>query len=427
MPKLKNCIICFGAYPFFYLTPYYTTKRWKEASKIWIKNSEVIFERNEEVLSHMQLIKALGKEKREIKYYIKNLIKNIRYSLQNFRWGVISFFSQSLASRTILGLIILYGGYQVIKGNLTLGSLTAITIYLNQLSELQNSIGQFFQQASLSFISCERLETILNAHYEPLEGESAKEVIFSKGRIEFKNATFGYRPDCPVLKNLSFCIADASCVALVGPSGCGKTTIVNLVLRLYKLDKGEISIDGYNIQDIKSKSFYPQIGVALQEPFLWNDTIENNIRYARETVDFKEVQEAARMACIDDFISSLPKGYDTVIGENACRISEGQKQRLAIARALIKKPKILILDEALSSVDAQIEAKIIENIKILLNSSTIIVISHRLSTIRKMDLVYFFTGIDEIGVGPHEELLEKSFRYQDYLAHQLKEDKMALL
>lgn len=391
--------------PILYLAPYYFSRRLKKTFKAWIENAQNVFKRLHEVLSHMQLVKAFGKEKSEIRGYIRNLVQNIRFNLKSTSVEIGGSFINNLANRMVLGLIIFYGGYQIIKGRMTLGSLTAITIYLNQLSGLQNSLAQFFQQLSLGSISCERLGVILEARPVPETEKHLKEIIFPKGDIQFKNVSFAYKSGNFVLHNLNFYIPGGSCISLVGPSGCGKTTIANLILRLYLPLNGQILIDGYDINTLKSHSLYQQIGIVLQEPYLWNDTVENNIRYGKEEANLKEIQEAARIACIDEFIDSLAQGYATIIGENACKISEGQKQRIAIARAIIKKPKILILDEALSCVEVETETKIIDNIRNFLHESTIIVVSHRPSTIKKTDLIYFLNAPEKIIIGRDEEML----------------------
>jgi ABC-type bacteriocin/lantibiotic exporter with double-glycine peptidase domain len=406
--------------PFLYLVPYFFTRRLKKVIKIWVENAQHIFEKAQEIFSHMQLIKVSGRERRQTIKYIAGLIRNTRLNLSNIKLELTGSFTGNISYRVILGLIIGYGAYQVLKGKMTLGTLCSIALYLNQLSSLQHTLTYSLQQISLGLISCERLNIMLDAKGDLKEDKLARDFIFSQGTLVFKDITFGYNPDKMVLKNLSFCIEGGSCVGLVGPSGCGKTTIINLVLRLYKPLKGQITIDGADINLIKSKPFYKQIGVVLQEPFLWNDTIENNIRYEREKATFKEIKEAANIACIDDFVNGLEDGYKTVIGENACKISEGQKQRIAIARALIKKPKILILDEALSSIDAELESRIIDNIRNLLRDSTIIVISHRLSTISKTNAVYFLAAPDKIEVAAHESLLRNNPQYPHYLAHQLQ-------
>jgi ABC-type bacteriocin/lantibiotic exporter with double-glycine peptidase domain len=413
--------------PFVYLITLYFTKRRKKVLETWVKNSQVIFNRLQEVFTHIHLVKAFGKERRELRHYIKSLIENLRVNFENIRLEVKGSLASNLINRIILGSVGFYGGYQLIKGNLTLGSLTAIMMYLTQLSNLHVSLANFFQQGSLAMVSYQRLETILAAEPELVKCSQGEEIIFPENSIEFKNLTFTYKApsvtvspsqgqEKAVLRNLSFSIASGTCVGLVGPSGCGKTTIINLLLRLYQPQSGEILVGGHNINNIKSQAFYRQIGVVLQEPFLFDDSLENNIKYGREDADSKEIEAAAVVACIDDFINSLPQGYATRIGENACKISEGQKQRLAIARAVVKKPKILILDEALSSVDVEVEEKIIANMRQALKGSTIIIISHRLSTISKVDLIYFLQGPQKIAIAEHRELLVQNKSYQNYLA-----------
>jgi len=418
----KIALLALALTSFLYIVPLYFNQRLKKTYKIWIENSQGIFKRLYEIFSHMQLVKAFGREKSELRDYIRKLIENIRFSLKSAKVEVAGLFANSLASRIVLGAIIFYGGYQVIKGKMTLGALSAISIYLNQLSGLQGSLAQFIEQVSLGAVSWDRLDAILEMKAELIENKFAGEAIFSKGGIEFRGVTFGYKSDNPVLDNLSFHINGGSAIALVGPSGCGKTTVANLILRLYPLNKGQILIDGHNIYNIKSRSFYGQIGIVLQEPYLWDDTVENNIKYGRENATFEEVREASRVACADEFINSFPLGYDTIIGENACKISEGQKQRIAIARAIIKRPKISILDEALSSVDAQIEARIINNIRSWLKGATLLVISHRLCTIKSMDLVYFLATSRRMDVATHTELSRTNPEYHSYLAHQLNEE-----
>lgn len=411
-------LFCLALLPFLYFVPYYFTIKLKRLIKIWIENSQRIFERANEIFSHMQLIKTFGKERREIKSYITAVIQNTRLNLTNTKLELTASLTSSVVHRAILGLIIFYAGFQVIKERMTLGTLSAITLYLSQLSGLQNIFASYLQQIALGLVSCERLEMILDRAVDFQAEGQFEEVVFPKGSIEFKNLTFGfsYKQNKMILEDLSFCIEGGSCVGIVGASGCGKTTTVNLILRLYKPLKGEIFIDGCNINFIKSKSLYEQIGFAPQEPYLWNDTIENNIRYGKEDASFREIEEAAKVACIDTFINSLSDGYQTIIGENACKISEGQKQRIAIARAIIKNPKILILDEAFSSMDLELETRVIANIRHKLKVATIIVISHRLPTINTMDMVYFFASPGRIDTGKHEELLRRNMQYQNYLS-----------
>ena len=416
----RMVVLTLALMPFLYIVPYYYTKRKKKNLRELIGVSQGIFKQLHEMLSRIQLIKAFGKERYEKRRYAERSIEKVRISFKNTRLEMNNMFANNLVSRAILGLVAFYGGYQLIKGRMTLGTLAAVTIYLRQLLGLQGAFAGFFQQLSLNSVSCERLDSVLEAQPELMEDKYARELIFPRGKIEFNNITFGYLEGKRVLDDLSLCIEGGSCIGLVGSSGYGKSTIVNLLLRLYNLNSGQILVDGHNIKDIKSASLYGQIGIVLQEPYLWNDTVENNIRYGKLNATFDEIKRAAEIACADKFIDNLPKKYDTVIGENACKISEGQKQRIAIARAIIKLPKILILDEALSSVDAQIEAEIIDNIRALLKNTTLIVVSHRLSAIKRMNCVFFLNSRKKIDIGRHEELARDNLEYQDYLSYQLK-------
>ena len=404
--------------PILYLPIYYFTSRMRRVWEELTSNSQNIFKRLEEIFSHIYLVKAFGKEKKEISNYLTALIANIKINLKNVRLEVISNFTGGSFNRVIIGLITLFGGYQVIRGRITAGTLTAIIIYLTQLIGLQGSIGLFFQRIAMGQVSCKRLDEVLEK--EPEVGELSggqKKIILKQPRIEFKGASFGYRPKEYILKDLNFCI-EKGFTALTGPSGCGKTTIVNLILRLYDPWQGQIFIDGYNIRDLKSSFLKEQIGVALQGPFLWNDTIENNIRYARENASKQEIIEAAGLTGLDEFVEDLPQGYQTLIGENACKLSEGQKQKIAIARALIKRPKILILDEAMSSMDSASEEKVLLNIKQSQKDLILIVVSHRLSTVRSADLVYFLLSADEMIIDRPESFLENNGQFIELFAGQ---------
>lgn len=411
---VKIALLTLTITPFLYIVPYYFNQRLKNIFKRWVENSQDIFRKIQEVLSHIQLVKAFGREKKEAHGYVRSLVKNIRFNLANTKLEVVGLFANSLANYAILGLILFYGGYQVIRGRMTFGSLSAIVIYLSQLSGMQSSLAQFFQEVTEGLISYERVREILETPSVRIEEGEAKEFTIPKGGIELRNVSFGY-DKYPVLDNLSFTIDGGSLAGLVGPSGCGKSTIINLILRLYNPNDGEVLIDGSSINKIKSRALYEQIGVVLQEPYLWNDSIRNNILYAKESASIAQVQEAAKIACIDDFIKGLKDGYDTIIGENACKISEGQKQRIAIARAVIKKPKILILDEALSSVDYRKEALIINNLRAFLKGATIIIVSHRISTIEKMERVYFLADSGKMEFSTHDNLMRSS-AYQKYVA-----------
>jgi len=407
--------------PLLYLPPYYFTRKMRKIWEALIKNSEGIFKGLNEFFSHIQLVKAFSKEAAETRDYLRRRIANIRMSMRNTRLELVSSFAGSAINKVVIGLITFYGGYQVIKGTMTLGSLMAIMMYIRQLVGLQGSFAGFFQSIAFGLLSCQRVEEIFDKRPKIVEIKGAKDTIFKKGEIVFKNVSFGYKEGESVLSGINFNINGdgGSHIALVGSSGCGKTTILNLILRLYDPWAGDIIIDGDNIKNLKFNSLRGQIGIALQEPFLWNDTIENNIRYSKPNATEKEIIEISRICKVDDFVKNLPNRYQTIIGENACKISEGQKQKIAVARALIKRPRILILDEAFSSIDSQSEERIIANVKETQNSLTTIVVSHRLSTVMSADLVYFLNRPDEMIIGTGEELIQSSREFHDLFAGQI--------
>ncbi|MEQ8169097.1 MAG: ABC transporter ATP-binding protein [Candidatus Eremiobacterota bacterium] len=400
--------------PFYFIT-FYLNRKLKKKRKEYIEINQKVFTNLQEMLTHIPLIKAFRKERHKKRQYVKILIKNIRINLNLQKWQAVVSNINLISSRLFLGIILLYGVYQVIKGELPLGSLIAIGMYLNQLSGFQGNVSNLSQQVSFSFISCERLGCILNSESDETEKKDAIVLNNFKGKIDFKDVSFYYTEEKMILKDLSFSIREGTCIGLVGPSGYGKTTIVNLLLRFYRPSDGEIILDRININNIEKKIFYNHIGVALQNSYLWDDTIENNIKFGKSNATDEEVVEAAKVACIDEFIDKLPDGYKTFIGENACKISEGQRQRISIARAVIKKPAILILDEGLSSVDAGTEDKIINNIKKFLKESTVIIISHRLSTMKKVDLIYFLMNPEKIYVGTYDDMVNNNIHYQSYL------------
>ena len=301
----------------------------------------------------------------------------------------------------------------VIKDEMSLGSLSAIMVYLLQLMALQGQFANFFQTTVIGLVSCERLTEVLDVEEEPRPLKTKGEISFKKGEVVFKDVSFGYKKDQHVLKDISFSVEDKRQIALVGPSGCGKTTILHLLLGLYCPWKGDILIDGYNIRELKPASLRRQIGIILQEPFLWNDSIDYNIRYAVDRAQTRDIIKAAELAGADSFIRNLPQGYDTVIGENACKLSEGQKQRIAIARALVKEPKVLIFDEAFSSIDLESEAKIMRNIRDSFKEATLISVSHRLSTVMGAEQAYFLNREGKIIVDIPSNLIKKNKEFSD--------------
>jgi len=406
--------------PFLYLPQYYLTRKRRAVWEEFIKSSEQLFKMLHETFSHIYPIKVFGKEGSEIRKYLRKLVGNIKIELSTTRLEIFSGFTASALGKIIIGLITFYGGYQVIKGKMTLGSLTAIIVYLGQLAGIQGTFIDFFQTTVLGLISCQRVADILDTEESIKDIKGAKSVVFEKGDIVFDKVSFGYVQGKPVLKDLSFLIRGNTHISLAGYSGSGKTTLLNLIFRLYDPWQGEILIDRHKIKDIKLDSLKSQLGMVLQGPFLFNDTIKNNIAYGKQHAVESEIIQAANISLADEFVSNLKETYNTVIGENACKLSEGQKQKIAIARALIKKPKILIFDEAMSSMDSESEERILTNIRENLKGAALITVSHRLSTVKSADLIYFLKGPGEIIIGRYEELLQDDKDFYNLFKAQIK-------
>jgi ATP-binding cassette subfamily B protein len=385
-----------------------------------VEKSESIFVSLHEVFSHINVIKAFGKEKQEAQRLQANLAKATELDLKNQRLLAISSFSNFLMNNLFSGLIVLYGGYQVIRSGMSLGSLTAVAIYTFQLVGITGSISNLYQSIRVNSVSQKRLLGIFNIKPEVYDAPDASTIVKAslQGGVEFKDVVFSYGGKAAVFSKINFTIPAKAKIALVGHSGCGKTTLLSLLMRFYDPASGQILIDGKNIRKIKLDSFRPLIGTVFEESSLWNDTVINNLRYGKINASPDEIIQAARLSQADDFIRSLAQGYDTVVGENACNISEGQKQRIAIGRALIKQPLVLLLDQAMSSLDSETEDKLIDNLKRELTGSTMIVVSHRLSTVKKMDAVCFLSSASSMICARHEELLNNYPAYRALFASQ---------
>jgi ATP-binding cassette subfamily B protein len=421
----KLALFALALVPVSYVNPYFFGKLLRDLTRQARTMAKRVFIRVNEVFNHMHLVKALGKEQHEIAEFDKRLAVSLAWELKNIRLSGLSELSNSVVNRTLGGVIALYGGYQVIRGTMTLGSLTAIMIYLGQLMGLLRSLGTLYQQTAVTEASRQRLGEVFDTRPRITDTGRSRPYHIQQGKIELKNVTFGYRKDTPVLRDVSFVIPPSSAVALVGLSGCGKTTLLSLILRLYEQETGAVLIDDIDTREITIDSLKAQIGVALQEPFLWNDSVAHNIAYGACTTPGRDdVIRVARLAEAHDFIMRFPRGYESDMGEMARKLSDGQRQRIAVARALIRQPRILILDEALSSIDSLTEDRIIENIKRNFAGTTIITVSHRLSTVRAMERILFVQSPSSVETGTHEELIQRYPAYTELFASQMERESM---
>jgi subfamily B ATP-binding cassette protein MsbA len=303
------------------------------------------------------------------------------------------------------------GMHRISRGNLSPGQftsfLTALFLMYAPIKRLSTAHNDY-QQGKAGY---ERVKQIINTENPIRDRAAAIEIKNIRGEVEFRNVSFAYQPGVPVLKNISFAAKSNELVALVGASGSGKTTIMNILLRFYEPEKGEILIDGRDIRSITLKSLRELIGLVTQDVFLFNDTIQNNIAYGRKKFGSSDIQNAAAVARAADFIAELPLQYDTVVGERGIFLSNGQRQRISIARAVLKKPQILIFDEATSSLDSESERLIQEAMAEVMKNRTTFVIAHRLSTIIEADRILVIEGGEIKETGNHRELLKKRGLY----------------
>lgn len=317
-----------------------------------------------------------------------------------------------LITETGAVVIICLGGYKVLQGQLSAGTFVIFFPYLQMMYGPITGLTRFYNQVQRAIASTERVFEILDTPGSSNNIPNAIDLPPVHGTVEFRHVHFTYSQGTEVLTDINICARPGQMIALVGPSGSGKTTLTKLIPRFYEPAKGDIFIDGYNIKDVKLHSLRKQMAMVLQEPFLFNDTVNANISYSRSHASEEEIEKAARAANAHDFILGLPQGYNSVIGERGVKLSGGQKQRIAIARAILANPRILILDEATSSVDTETEQLIQNAIYRLVKDRTTFVIAHRLSTILHADLIVVLEKGRIVETGIHHELLAHGGLYK---------------
>lgn len=320
-----------------------------------------------------------------------------------------------------LALVVGVGAVMVLNGfaGVTIGLITTFTNYARQLSQPLMQMTNLFSAIIAALAGAERIFETLDTEPTVQDKENAPELDV-KGDVVFENVDFSYVPGTPILKNVSLSAKSGEMVALVGPTGAGKTTIINVLTRFYDIENGRISIDGAEIRDVQQDSLRNQLGIVLQDTYLFAGSVMENIRYGRLDATDDEIFTAARLANADGFIKRLPDGYDTMLSERASNLSQGQRQLLAIARAILANPRILILDEATSSVDTRTEKLIQDGLHTLMDGRTSFVIAHRLSTIREADQILVVDAGEIVERGTHTDLLSQEGFYYDLYMSQFK-------
>ena len=352
----------------------------------------------------IRVVKAFAQERRETKKF-KDRSETL-FGEEMRAAKLSSVFFPFLGLQTTLGSILIFsvGGYMVMKGMATVGTLVAFTSYLWRFYMPVQRFGRMNHWLQRSLTSAERVFEILDADPEPIMRKGLK-LDDMRGEVEFRNIRFSYAPGKYALDDVSFTVEPGEMIGLVGPSGAGKSTLVHLIARFYEVEEGGIYIDGHDITEFDLQWFRQQIGVVLQEPYLFRGTVWENIAYANPDATAEEIMAAAQAANAHEFVMNLPDGYDTMIGERGQTLSGGERQRLSIARAVLRDPKILILDEATASVDTETESKIQIALERLTEGRTTFAIAHRLSTLRKANRLVVLEKSKLAEVGTHDELL----------------------
>jgi subfamily B ATP-binding cassette protein MsbA len=365
----------------------------------------------EETLSSIRVVKSFAREPFEIERFNGGVERAFTLSMHLTR--ARAFFAPLVSFLAFVGVVIViwFGGTEVLAGHLTPGQLVSFVIYMVLIAGPVAQLGNLYGQIQESLGAAERIFELLDAVPERPDSPTAIALPTLEGQIVFDHVSFGYLPDIPILRDLSLILPAGQTVALVGPSGAGKTTITGLIPRLYEPSSGHIFVDGYDLQNIRIRSWREQIALVPQEPTLFGGTILENIAYGRLDATVAEIEAAAAAANAAEFIARLPQGYETLVGERGVKLSAGQRQRIAIARAVLRDPRILILDEATASLDNESEALVQDALRRLMSQRTTLVIAHRLTTIEDADQILVLDHGQIVEQGKHPELLAREGLY----------------
>jgi ATP-binding cassette, subfamily B, bacterial len=379
----------------------------------------------DENINGVRVVKSFVAEPRELRTLAK--------AAERLRWAYIkdadirARFTPTVQNLPQLGLalVLLFGGWLVIHGQLQVGALLAFSAYIVMLQAPFQLLGMLIMLGQRAKASAGRIYEILDEQPEIVDQPGAIDLVDCRGDIRFEHVDFAYGDGPNVLSDLSLHLGPGETVALVGRTASGKTTVCRLLPRFYDVSSGSVKVDGHDVRDLTAASLRAQISVALDEPFLFTASIRDNIAYGRPDAPFTEIEAAARAANAEEFVRSLPDGYDTVVGERGYTLSGGQRQRIAIARTLLVNPPILVLDDATSAVDVEVEQTIHEALRVLMKGRTTLIVAHRLSTIGLADRVLLLDGGRIVAAGTHDELLETNPLYVDVLAQAEEEERQA--
>ena len=398
----------------------YMTMKWDARQQAFSDLSDF----SQESFSGIAVIKAFVKEFKELWAFRKLNVKNENANVAYTKMSMLLHVLVSLFVESVICIVLGYGSYLVYAGTFNAGQLMEFIGYFNAIVWPVMAITELIDMSSRGKASLKRVTAFMNEKSDVIDLPTAIDVENVNGEIEFRNLTFRYPDaDYDALSDITFTISAGQSVGIVGKTGCGKTTLSDLILRCYNVEKGTLFVDGIDVNDITIKSLRNFCAYVPQDNFLFSDTIANNIAFASNSDDVKEVVSAARLADVDENIQGFVSGYDTVLGERGVTVSGGQKQRISIARALMKKSSILILDDSVSAVDTDTERKILDNLKIERAGKTTILIAHRISTVQGLDKIVYMDNGKIVDCGTHGELLARCEDYRNMVALQKLEDE----
>lgn len=395
----------------------------KKSQKYFIGQQKEIGNINghvEEMYAGHKIIKAFGKEEKSLEGFdeINERLYNVGWKAQ-FLSGLIMPL-MNLINNFSYVCICVVGGVMAINGKITIGNVQAFIQYSRSFMQPIAQTAQIANVMQSAIAAAERVFEILDEPEQIEDPKDAKILEYPKGTVSFEHVKFGYNPDITIIKDMNLNVAAGDMVAIVGPTGAGKTTLVNLLMRFYEIDEGCIRVDSIDTREMSRNELRKAFGMVLQDTWLFNGTIRDNIAYGNLEANDEDIIRCAKMAHADNFILTLPDGYDTILNEDANNISQGQRQLLTIARALLANPAILILDEATSSVDTRTEAYIQNAMTALMKGRTNFVIAHRLSTIREASTILVMNEGEVIEQGSHEQLMALDGFYADLYNSQFK-------
>ena len=371
-----------------------------------------------ESISGMRVIQAFSQEKANRMQFDDVNIDNMNSHIKAISLSYVFLPVVEFLSITAIAIVLWFGGLSVATGQVTLGIMVAFLSYVTQFFQPIRELAQIYSTMQSAMAGGEQVFRLLDTEPEVRDIPNAPDLEEAEGHIEFRNVCFSYVPGIPVLKDITFTIEAGSTVALVGPTGAGKSSIANVVARFYEIDSGSITLDGHDIQTVTQQSLRRHMALITQDPFLFSGTLLDNIRFGCPAAREDAVFAVAKRANIHSFIESLPDGYNTIVQEGSVNLSHGQRQLIAIARAMLAEPRVLIMDEATSNVDSYTETLIQDALDELLQGRTAIVIAHRLSTIRKARCVYVVNHGRIVESGTHAELISKQGVYAELAQRQ---------